>query len=51
MPYLFIALYPAVLANETVTCSETEARSGQLGHTLKPTLICHLTSRNAIRAP
>ena len=49
MPYLFIALYPAV--SETVTCSETEARSGQLGHTLKPTLICHLTSRNAIRAP
>jgi hypothetical protein len=49
MPHLLIALHPA--APETVTCSETEARSGQLGHTLKPTLICYLTSRNAIRAP
>src|ERR1039457_2939644 len=42
-------LPPAV--PKTVTCAETEPWSGQLGHTLQPTLICHLTSRNAISAP
>ena len=36
---------------KTVTCAETEPRSGQLGHTLQPALMCHLTSRNTISVP